>query len=70
VELLSRGELTDPQLHAEALTLLRPHPAMELARADTRRWAQTAREEILSLPDVPARAAFEALCEFVVERTG
>ena len=24
----------------------------------------------LGLPDVPARAAFEALCEFVVERTG
>jgi heptaprenyl diphosphate synthase len=70
VELLSRGELTDPQLHAEALTLLRGHRAMELARADTRRWAETAREEILALPDVAARAAFEALCEFVVERTG
>ena len=25
---------------------------------------------ILALPDVPARAAFEVLCEFVVERTG
>ena len=70
VELLSRGELTDPQLHAEALALLRGHPAIELARSDTRRWAQTAREEILALPDAPARAAFEALCEFVVERTG
>ena len=70
VELLSRGELTDPALHAEALALLRAHPAMEMARADTRRWAETARNEILALPDVPARAAFEALCEFVVERTG
>jgi heptaprenyl diphosphate synthase len=70
VDLLSRGELTDPALHAEALGLLRGHPAMELARADTRRWAQTAREQILALPDVPARAAFEALCEFVTERTG
>ena len=29
-----------------------------------------ARDEILALPDIPARAAFEALCEFVVERTG
>ncbi len=70
VELLSRGELTDPGLHAEALGLLREHQAMELARADTRRWAATAREQILALPDVPARAAFEALCEFVTERTG
>ena len=70
VELLSRGELTDPGLHAEALGLLREHQAMKLARADTRRWAATAREQILALPDVPARAAFEALCEFVTERTG
>jgi len=70
VELLSRGELTDPAQHAEALGLLRAHPAMEMARADTRRWAVTARQKILALPDVPARAAFEALCEFVVERTG
>jgi heptaprenyl diphosphate synthase len=70
VELLSGGELTDPVLHAEALALLRAHPAMGKARADTRRWAERARDEILALPDVPARAAFEALCEFVVERTG
>jgi heptaprenyl diphosphate synthase len=43
---------------------------MEMARTDTRRWAERARAEILALPDVPARAAFEALCAFVVERTG
>ncbi|HUA28762.1 MAG TPA: polyprenyl synthetase family protein [Streptosporangiaceae bacterium] len=70
VELLNRGELTDPALHAEALALLRAHPAMEMARRDTRQWAELARDKILALPDVPARAAFEALCEFVVERTG
>ncbi len=70
VELLSLGELTDPALHAEALGLLRAHPAMQMARADLRRWSDAAREEILALPDVPARAAFEALCEYVVERTG
>jgi heptaprenyl diphosphate synthase len=70
VELLSMGELTDPALHAEALKLLRSHRAMELARADLQDWANKARGEILGLPDVPARTAFEALCEFVVERTG
>jgi len=70
VELLGCGELTDPALHAEALALLRAHPALEMARADARRWAGAARDEILALPEVPARAAFEALCEFVVERTG
>ena len=70
VELLNMPELGDTDLHAEALNLLRAHPAMNLAKADTRRWAEQARAEILQLPDVPARAAFEALCEFVVERTG
>jgi len=70
VELLSSGKLTDPGLHAEALGLLRAHPAMELARADLRHWAGVARQEIMALPDVPARAAFEGLCDFVVERTG
>jgi heptaprenyl diphosphate synthase len=70
VELLSGSDLTDPALHAEALGLLRAHPAMQMARDDLRRWSDAARAEILALPDVPARAAFEALCEFVVERTG
>jgi heptaprenyl diphosphate synthase len=70
VELLTKPDLTDPVLHAEALSLLRAHPAMEMAWADTQRWAEAARTEILGLPDVPARAAFEGLCEFVVRRTG
>lgn len=70
VELLTMPELTDAQLHAEALKLLRAHPAMDMAKADTKRWAELARAEILGLPKVPARSAFEALCEFVVERTG
>jgi len=70
VELLSQGELTDPAEHAEALALLRAHPAMDMARADLKDWAERARAEIRGLPDVPARAAFETLCEFVVERSG
>ena len=70
IELLRMPKLTDTGLHGEALTLLREHPAMEMARADTRQWAQRARDLIAGLPDVPARSAFEALCEFVVERTG
>ncbi|HUK70407.1 MAG TPA: polyprenyl synthetase family protein [Streptosporangiaceae bacterium] len=69
-ELLSGADLTDPRLHAEALGLLRAHPAMAAARADLRRWADEAREQVLALPDVPARTAFESLCDYVVERTG
>ena len=70
MELLGHQDLADPALHAEALALLRAHPAMDVARADLRRWSGVARAELLGLPDVPARAAFEALCEFVIERTG
>jgi heptaprenyl diphosphate synthase len=69
-DLLVDADLTDDALHAEALTLLRAHPAMERARADLRRWTEDARTELGMLPPSPARAAFEALCDFVVSRTG
>jgi heptaprenyl diphosphate synthase len=49
--------------------LLRAHPAMEAARADLEYWVEAARAEISGLPDVPARAAFEALCDYVLDRT-
>jgi heptaprenyl diphosphate synthase len=68
--LLLDADLTDPALHAEALDLLRAHPAMAAARADMRRWADLARREIEALPAGSARAAFEGLCDFVVDRTG
>ena len=69
-ELLARGPLTDDATHAEALALLRTHPGMDAARADLARWAEQARQQILELPPVWARAAFEKLCDFVIERTG
>jgi heptaprenyl diphosphate synthase len=68
-ELLTGADLTDDELLAEALTLLREHPAMDRARADLRRWTEDARTELRTLPDVPARAAFESLCDYVVSRT-
>jgi heptaprenyl diphosphate synthase len=69
-ELLSLAELTDPQLHAEALALLRKSPAIGEARETVRSWILTAQDILRSLPDVPARAAFESLCDFVITRTG
>lgn len=63
-------DLTDDTLHAEALALLRAHPAMDRARADLRRWAEDARAELLTLPEIPAREAFTNLCDYVVSRTG
>lgn len=70
IELLNGGDMADPGERAEALALLRAHPGMTMAKDDLRHWADLARSEILALPDVPARAAFETLCDFVIERTG
>jgi heptaprenyl diphosphate synthase len=68
-ELLLDADLTDPVLHAEALALLRTSPAVEEARQTVRRWIGDASDLIAQLPDVPARAAFESLCDFVNTRT-
>ncbi|MFI7419321.1 polyprenyl synthetase family protein [Nonomuraea sp. NPDC049684] len=60
-----------PEEHVEeALTLLRAHPAMERARAELTAWVDRARVDLSALPDIPARAAFLALCDYVVERSG
>ncbi|HVE63083.1 MAG TPA: polyprenyl synthetase family protein [Mycobacteriales bacterium] len=68
-ELLS-GDLTDNASHAEALALLRVHPAMEAARATLVAYADGAKAVISQLPAGPPRAALEALADFVVVRTG
>ena len=65
-----RAHLTDDALLTETLVLLRAHPALAESRAHVLSWAQGARNEIMALPDVPARAAFLALCDFVEKRTG
>jgi heptaprenyl diphosphate synthase len=68
--LLAEADLADQALVTEALSLLRAHPALAEARAHVLSWAQGARNDIMALPDVPARAAFLALCDFVEKRTG
>src|SRR5690606_32351803 len=67
-ELLA-GDLTDDARHAETLALLRELPAMERAYEELRRTAEEARRALDPLPDIPARAVFEALCDYVVART-
>jgi heptaprenyl diphosphate synthase len=67
--LLTAEDLTDPALHAEALALLRESPALEEARDTVRSWISGATALLAKLPDVPARAAFESLCDFVITRT-
>ncbi|WP_327088091.1 polyprenyl synthetase family protein [Nonomuraea sp. NBC_01738] len=54
----------------EALTLLRAHPAMTQAHDELNAWIDRARDDISGLPDIPAKAAFLSLCDYVVERSG
>ncbi len=68
--LLGEADLSDEALLTEALAALRGHPALAQSRADVLSWAQGARNEIMTLPDAPARAAFLHLCDFVEKRTG
>jgi len=68
LELLD-SDLTDDARHAEALALLRAHPAMEESRAEVSRSADEARKLLEELPDTPARQALAGLCDLVVTRT-
>lgn len=62
--------LTDDAEHAEALGLMRSSRAMEQARETMLSFADAARATLVGLPDVPARAALDALADLVVVRTG
>jgi heptaprenyl diphosphate synthase len=68
LELLA-GDLTDETRHAEALGLLRVHPAIQAAQLELEQWAADARTALQPLPAIPAKAALESLCDFVVSRT-
>lgn len=54
---------------AEALELMRVHPAMAEARAEIRRRAELARGHLGPLPDGPAKRALSALCDGVISRS-
>ncbi len=62
-------DLADDELHAEALRLLRKHPALERARRETLRYAEEARALLAPLPECPAKAALQGLCDAVAIRT-
>ncbi|WP_377269863.1 polyprenyl synthetase family protein [Peterkaempfera sp. SMS 1(5)a] len=63
------GDLVDDTRHAEALRLLRAHPALQRAREETMRYADEARDLLHQLPQCPARTALEGLCDAVAVRT-
>ncbi len=68
LELLA-GDLTDDALHAEALDLLRKHPAMDEARAYVVARAHEAQQLLTALPDGPVREALESFADIVATRT-
>ncbi|GAA4112134.1 polyprenyl synthetase family protein [Nocardioides fonticola] len=68
LELLG-APLVDDDLHAEALDLLRKHPAMDQARSYVVGEAQRAKALLGVLPEGPVRAALEAFADLVALRT-
>ncbi|MEZ0071549.1 polyprenyl synthetase family protein [Planotetraspora sp. GP83] len=54
----------------ETLSLLRANQAMVQARQELTRWIDRAKAALATLPDIPARTALSALCDYVVERSG
>jgi heptaprenyl diphosphate synthase len=68
LELLD-ADLTDDALHAEALDLLRKHPAMDEARAYVVARADEAKALLAILPEGSVRTALEAFADAVAVRT-
>jgi heptaprenyl diphosphate synthase len=68
-EILSAGPVTDDDLHAEALSLLRNSSALKRARQTVHGYADKARDALSALPDVPARSALATMCDAVADRS-
>jgi len=68
LELLA-GDLTDDALHAEALGLLRAHPAMAAARDYVASEANEAKRLLGVVPEGPVRTALEAFADVVAHRS-
>ena len=66
---LLRADLTDDALHAEALALLRVHPAMDEARAYVVARANEAKALLAALPEGSVREALEAFADVVAIRS-
>jgi len=67
-ELLA-GDLTDDAAHAEALVLLRAHPAMAEASAYVVGLAAEAKELLKVLPEGPPRDALDAFADAIADRS-
>ena len=65
---LLRSDLDDDERHAEALALLRKHPALDEARAYVLARAQEAKALLRVLPEGPVRTALESFADIVAVR--
>jgi heptaprenyl diphosphate synthase len=65
---LLRADLSDDQLHAEALDLLRKHPAMDQARAYVLERATEAKALLSVVPQGSVRTALESFADIVATR--
>jgi len=68
-EIVGHGPITDDTVVMEALELLRRSAALKLARETVRGYAERARAQLASLPDIPPRRALESLADFIADRT-
>jgi geranylgeranyl pyrophosphate synthase len=68
-ELLT-GPVEDDDVVAEALQLLRASKGMVQAKEMVRNYAEQARQELASMPDVAGRRALESLVDYTVNRHG
>ena len=68
LELLD-GDLSERDPHAEALDLLRKHPAMDEARASVLARAREAQDCLEAVPVGPVREALDAFAELVATRS-
>ena len=66
---LLHADLTDDQLHAEALDLLRKHPAMDEAKAYVLGRATEAKQRLEALDPGPVRTALESFADAVATRS-
>jgi heptaprenyl diphosphate synthase len=63
------SDLDDDGLHAEALALLRAHPALDEARAYVVARSQEAKALLTTLPSGPVREALENFADYVATRS-
>jgi heptaprenyl diphosphate synthase len=63
------SDLSDDDLHGEALALLRVHPAMDEARAYVMARAQEAKARLSAVPEGSVRTALESFADIVATRS-